>query len=230
MTPTDSAALNLAYNTNKDELRMPEYGRHVQSMIAYCLTIDDKQHRSKVAQSIIDVIGNLNPELRDNPDYHHKLWDHLHVMSDFMLDVESPFERPTRNGLATTPEQVPYPVTNMGKRYYGVIIKRAIETVSAMDESEDRDAMAYDLANQMKRAYLSWNKDHVADDIIWSDLKAMSDGVLGDNQERLSVTKGAISPTAPIRVRKKKKQPLYSKRSNKSPNRGSNRRGFQKRK
>src|SRR5210317_1630695 len=94
------AALALDYNTDREDLRMPEYGRHVQSMIEYCLTLPDREHRTKVANSIIDVIGNLNPALRDNPDSRHKLWDHLFVMSNFELDVDCPYPTPTREKLS----------------------------------------------------------------------------------------------------------------------------------
>ena len=100
------AALALDYNTDREDLRMPEYGRHVQSMIAYCLTLPDREHRTKVANSIIDVIGNLNPGLRDNPDYRHKLWDHLFVMSNFELDVDCPYPTPTREKLTPTMEKL----------------------------------------------------------------------------------------------------------------------------
>ena len=207
MNNTDSAAFNLAYNTDRETLRMPEYGRHVQSMIAYCMTLTNREQRTKVAHSIIDVIGNLNPSLRDDPEYKHKLWDHLRVMSDFGLDVDAPYPTPTREGLAGRPEHVNYPKALDGARYYGVLIQNGIASVASMEDSDDRREMEYDLANQMKRAYLAWNKDFVEDEFIWNDLKRLSGGALGNHPEELSVKRGYVSPSAPIRQKKKKKKP-----------------------
>jgi len=98
----------MEYNTDRTQLKIPEYGRNVQRMVDYCLTIEDKEHRSKVAQSIIDVIGNLNPAIRDAPDYAHKLWDHLFIMSDFELDVDSPYPIPTAESFVGLPDEVSY--------------------------------------------------------------------------------------------------------------------------
>ena len=191
------AALALDYNTDREDLRMPEYGRHVQSMIEYCLTLPDREHRTKVANSIIDVIGNLNPALRDNPDYRHKLWDHLFVMSNFELDVDCPYPTPTREKLSGKPDAVPYPQKSRSHRYYGNILQNLISTVADMEASEDRDAMELDIANQMKRAYLSWNKDNVDDAVIFAELRILSGGRLGQEKAALSVNRGVVSQNAP---------------------------------
>jgi hypothetical protein len=116
----------MEYNTERTTLKIPEYGRNVQRMVDYCLTIEDKEHRSKVAQSIIDVIGNLNPAIRDAPDYAHKLWDHLFIMSDFELDVESPYPIPTAESFVGLPDEVPYPVKSRKFRHYGSIVKTMV--------------------------------------------------------------------------------------------------------
>ena len=212
MDTSNIAALSLDYNTDREQLRMPEYGRHMQSMIEYCLTLPDRDHRTKVANSIIDVIGNLNPSLRDNPDYRHKLWDHLFVLSDFQLDVDCPYPIPTREKLGEKPEAVPYPQKSRSHRYYGNIIQSLIATVSAMEPSEERDAMELDIANQMKRAYLSWNKDTVDDAVIYAELRILSGGRLGQEKTTLSVNRGVVSQNAPLHTRTKKKSKANFKR------------------
>tara|TARA_B100000768_G_scaffold177580_1_gene191993 strand:- start:512 stop:1180 length:669 start_codon:yes stop_codon:yes gene_type:complete len=215
MDTTKIAALALDYNTDREHLIMPEYGRHVQSMIEYCQTLTDRDHRTKVATSIVDIIGNLNPQLRDNPDYRHKLWDHLFVMSNFSLDVDSPYPILTKEKLSKRPDVVAYPKKSRTHRYYGNVLQAMIHTVSEMEVSEERDLMEFDIANQMKRAYLSWNKDNVDDSIIFSELKILSAGKLGNINTTLTVAKGVKSQNAPLNTKsKKKKKPQFKRKAN----------------
>ncbi|MDG1880849.1 MAG: DUF4290 domain-containing protein [Schleiferiaceae bacterium] len=215
MDTTKIAALALDYNTDREHLIMPEYGRHVQSMIEYCQTLTDRDHRTKVATSIVDIIGNLNPKLRDNPDYRHKLWDHLFVMSNFSLDVDSPYPILTKEKLHKRPDLVGYPKKSRTHRYYGNVLQAMIKTVSEMESSEERDLMEFDIANQMKRAYLSWNKDNVDDSIIFSELRILSAGKLGNIDTTLTVAKGVKSQNAPLNTKsKKKKKPQFKRKAN----------------
>ncbi len=215
MDTTKIAALTLDYNTDREHLIMPEYGRHVQSMIEYCQTLTDRNHRTKVATSIVDIIGNLNPQLRDNPDYRHKLWDHLFVMSNFSLDVDSPYPILTKEKLSERPDQVAYPKKSRTHRYYGNVLQTMIQTISEIDPSEERDLMEFDIANQMKRAYLSWNKDNVDDSVIFSELRILSAGKLGDIKIPLTVAKGVKSQNAPLNTKsKKKKKPQFKRKAN----------------
>lgn len=215
MDTTKIAALTLDYNTDREHLIMPEYGRHVQSMIEYCQTLTDRNHRTKVATSIVDIIGNLNPQLRDNPDYRHKLWDHLFVMSNFSLDVDSPYPILTKEKLSERPDQVAYPKKSRTHRYYGNVLQTMIQTISEIDPSEERDLMEFDIANQMKRAYLSWNKDNVDDSVIFSELRILSAGKLGNINIPLTVAKGVKSQNAPLNAKsKKKKKPQFKRKAN----------------
>ena len=215
MDTTKIAALALDYNTDREHLIMPEYGRHVQSMIVYCQTLTDRDHRTKVATSIVDIIGNLNPKLRDNPDYRHKLWDHLFVLSNFSLDVDSPYPILTKEKLSKRPDLVEYPKKSRTHRYYGNVLQAMIKTVSEMESSEERDLMEFDIANQMKRAYLSWNKDNVDDSIIFSELRILSAGKLGNIDTTLTVAKGVKSQNAPLNTKsKKKKKPQFKRKAN----------------
>ncbi|QTN38968.1 DUF4290 domain-containing protein [Cryomorphaceae bacterium] len=174
----------MQYNTEKEKLKIPEYGRHVQQMVDYAVTIEDKEKRQKVAQAIIDVIGNLNPHLRDVPDFKHKLWDHLFIMSDFELDVESPYPKPTRDSFEERPDKIDYPQERIKYRYYGKNVIKMIETVSEMEDLEHRPQMIRQLANHMKKSYLNWNKDSVEDKVILDHLAELSAGKLALNEDQ----------------------------------------------
>ena len=178
--------LGMQYNTQRGEMRIPEYGRNVQKMVAYCLTVEDVEHRNEVAHSIIDVIGNLNPHLRDVPDYRHKLWDHLFIMSNFKLDVESPYPIPTQETFESKPDLVEYPVRNLRFRYYGKVVLGMIAKVTEMEDNEERKAMLTAIANQMKKNYLAWNKDTVQDVVILNDINTISKGQLDTEGIRLA--------------------------------------------
>ena len=220
------AALSLDYNTDREQLIMPEYGRHVQSMIEYCLSISEKNHRKKVTHTIVDIIGNLNPKLRDSEDYKHKLWDHLLVMSNFNLDVNSPYPIMTKEKLSQRPDNVAYPKKSRTHRYYGNVLQNMIHTVAQLPKSSERDIMEFDIANQMKRAYLSWNKDYVDDSVIFSELKILSGGKLGLTPSLLTVAKGVKSQNAPLNTKsKKKKKPQFKRKGNYSSRTKSNHSG-----
>ena len=168
----------MEYNTERSQLKIPEYGRNVQRMVDYCLTLEDREHRNKVAQSIIDVIGNLNPAIRDAPDYAHKLWDHLFIMSDFGLDVDSPYPIPTAESFVGLPDEMPYPKKSNRFRHYGSIVKNMIAHAKGLEDGEEKEALVYGIAYAMKRNYLKYNKDTVDDSTILNDLKEMSENAL----------------------------------------------------
>lgn len=170
--------LGMQYNTQRGGMQIPEYGRNVQKMVAYCLTVEDKEHRNVVAHSIIDVIGNLNPHLRDVPDYRHKLWDHLFIMSGFKLDVESPYPIPTEETFESKPELLEYPERNLRFRYYGKVAIGMLKKVAEMEDNDERTAIITAIANQMKKNYLAWNKDTVEDSLILSDIGKITDGLI----------------------------------------------------
>ena len=166
----------MQYNTTREPLIIPEYGRHVQEMINHCKTIEDKDERNDFAQAIIEVMGNLNPHLRDIPDFQHKLWDQLFIMSKFNLDVESPYPIPDAADFESRPNRIPYPGYTNRYRYYGRNIQRMIDVAISWEDGEKRDGLIQSIANQMKKSYLLWNKDNVDDNVIFNQLKEMSDG------------------------------------------------------
>lgn len=186
MTPPLQDVPHLEYNSTRPQMLIPEYGRNVQKMIDYAVGLPERDHRNRVALSIIETIGNLNPHLRDNPDYRHKLWDHLFIMSNFQLDVDSPYPKPTPETFSGKPAQVPYPRKSAKLRYYGNILKDMIAKAKTMEPGAERDAFAMAIATTMKKSYLTWNKDTVDDATIWADLERLSDGVLPAQQKALA--------------------------------------------
>lgn len=167
---------NLEYNTERPKLFIPEYGRHFQKMVDHAVAIEDREERNKVANSIISVMGNLQPHLRDVPDFQHKLWDQLFIMADFKLDVDSPFPITSKEVLQQRPEPLEYPQNHPKYRFYGNNIKRMIDVAVKWEEGDMRSGLEYAIANHMKKCYLVWNKDTVEDSVIFNHLKELSDG------------------------------------------------------
>ena len=165
----------MEYNTSLSKLIIPEYGRNVQKMVHSIIDIEDREKRNHQAKSIIEVMGNLNPHLRDVPDFKHKLWDHLFIMSDFHLDVDSPYDRPSKESFEEKPEMLKYSDNNIKFRHYGKILPLIIKRTIDLDEGEYKDFLVFTIANHMKKSYLTWNKANVEDELILKHLSQMSD-------------------------------------------------------
>lgn len=168
----------MEYNTNLPKLIIPEYGRNVQKMVHSIIEIEEREKRNHQAKAIIEVMGNLNPHLRDVPDFKHKLWDHLFIMSDFQLDVDSPYDKPSKESLEGKPEKLEYSDNNIKLRHYGKIIPQIIRRAIELEEGEYKEALVLCLANHMKKLYLTWNKSTVEDEVILKHLSQLSDNKL----------------------------------------------------
>ncbi len=178
----------MEYNTSLPHLIIPEYGRNVQKMVHSIIEIEDREKRNHQARAIIEVMGNLNPHLRDVPDFKHKLWDHLFIMSDFTLDVDSPYDKPSKESLKEKPEKVPYSENNIKLRYYGKILPQIIDRAIEIEDGDHKDIMVFCIANHMKKSYLTWNKSTVEDEAILKHLDQLSAGKLTmKDQFKLSV-------------------------------------------
>lgn len=179
---------DIEYNTERPKLIIPEYGRHMQKMVDQAVATEDPVERNKIAKSIIAVMGNLNPHLRDVPDFQPMLWDQLFIISDFKLDVDSPFPIPTREELAERPEPLEYPQNFPRYRFYGNNIKRMIDVAVTWEEGDKRDGLVITIANHMKKCFLNWNKDTVDDSVIFKHLYELSDGKINykDSTEQLT--------------------------------------------
>lgn len=182
---------HLEYNAERPYLIIPEYGRHLQKLIDSAKAIEDRDERNKAAKYIIQVMGNLNPHLRDVLDFQHKLWDQLFIMSDFMLEVDSPYPIPSREVLQLRPDPLKYPQNFPKYRFYGNNIKYMIDVANNWDEGEMKNALIKVIANHMKKSYLSWNKDTVTDEVIFEHLYELSDGKInmtGSSEVLLTTT------------------------------------------
>ena len=168
----------MEYNSQRPKLIISEYGRHIQKMVDNACAIEDREQRNQAARAIIVVMGQLNPHLRDQSDFRHKLWDHLFIMSDFRLDVDSPYPSPSRESLATKPSKLQYPSNLIRYKHYGKIVENLIDNARKIEDPALKESMVSAIAHHLKKSYLAWNRDSVADDIIFKDLKDLSSGSL----------------------------------------------------
>lgn len=195
------------YNSQRKKLPLPEYGRNIQNMVEFVMTIEDRESRNKHAQTVVDVMGNLYPFLRDVAEFKHKLWDHLAIMTDFKLDIDYPYDLPSPEILTSKPNIVPYSQHRIRYKHYGRTMELLIEEAAKL-EGEEKEVMIELLANHMKKSYLAWNKDAVEDDKIFMDIKELSKGKLSiDTELKLAEIKQLIS--------KPKKKKTKDNKSNK---------------
>jgi hypothetical protein len=191
------------YNSSRKKLILPEYGRNIQKMVNHIKTIEDRDERNKAARTVIAVMGNLNPHLRDVADFKHKLWDHLAIISDFELDIDSPYETPKKESLQSKPKKVPYQQHKIRKKHYGRSIVLMIEKAVALEPGEERDDLVKMIAYHMKKSYLTWNREAVSDEEIFNDMKTLSGGVLEVNPElKLPETKDILAKNRPAGKKK----------------------------
>ena len=183
------------YNTTRKKLILAEYGRNVQNMVKYIVDLPTKDERNRYAQVVIDLMGFLNPHLRDVADFKHKLWDHLHIISDFKIDVDSPYPKPAEDAIRFKPAPLSYPQQRIKYKHYGKTVELMISRAKNIEDPERKQAMIQSIANFMKMAYVTWNKDSVADETIIKDLREMSNGALqledNVNLQRVEVRQAA---------------------------------------
>lgn len=175
---TPLSAVPFDYNTQRPRLIIPEYGRHVQRMVEHVMDVEDRVERTRMSHAIILVIGRLNPQLRNSENGDRTLWDHLYIMSEFKLDVDGPFPKPTAEELDTKPERVPYPKQTIRFGHYGKMVERLIATCMAKEDGGEKEALTLLIANLMKKQFLTWNRDSVGDGVIFKDLAELSKGKL----------------------------------------------------
>ena len=195
----------LTYNTQLSRLTLPEYGRNIQRMVDYCLTIPDRDERTACAHTIVSTMSTLFPSLRSTPGFRQKLWDHLAILSDFRLDIDYPVEVIRPDSLGTLPDALPYAFDEAPRRrHYGKYLERMVETAASMPEGEEREALALLLANQMKKLMLAVAPDGVDDEKIFKDLREISHGeiILDPMKHRLYEFQAAPVPSS----KKKKKK------------------------
>lgn len=188
----------MQYNTTRGKLLLPEYGRNVQNMIRHAMEIEDREERQRAAQAIIEVMGQLNPHLRDVDDFRHKLWTHLFIMSDFKLDVDSPYEIPKKEMLDEKPDEMEYPKSKIRYGHYGQYTQKILESAKDIESEEEKAYLTDQMGNFMKRQFLSHNNNAVENNVIAEQLNELSQGTLKiDNPDDLITTKQMLKTITP---------------------------------
>lgn len=192
------------YNTRRNKLVLPEYGRNIQKMVDHILSIEDRDERNRAAKSIIAVMGNLNPHLRDVNDFKHKLWDHLAIISEFKIDIDAPYELLTPEVLEEKPNKIPYDQKRIRYKHYGHSIKLMIDKAVEMEEGEEKSDLMKMIANHMKKSFLTWNREAVDNKEIFADFKTLSGGKLElDPNLELTETRDILIKSAYVPRKKK---------------------------
>jgi|SRR5574344_61302 hypothetical protein len=167
--------IKLYYNTEREKLEMPEYGRNILNMVEMLRGIEDRTKRSEQARAVVKAMEVLNPQVHQQEDYEHKLWDHLYMMAGYDLDIDSPYPAPLKEEKETRPQMLPLNTKPIKARHYGRNIESIIDLITTLDEGEMKTSMIVALATYMRQQYLIWNKDSVADETIFSDIEKLSD-------------------------------------------------------
>jgi hypothetical protein len=168
----------MKYNTQREKLVLPEYGRYIHEWINYCCSLTDREERNICARAIVQVMGNMNPQLRDSEDFHHKLWDHLFIISQNRLDIDSPYPKPELPGDLPPPEKIQYPSGAIKYRPYGKTIEKIIEKAKTLPEGEEKNELIRQIANHLKKSYMNWNKEQISDEVVFRHLEEISKGEL----------------------------------------------------
>ena len=199
----------MEYNTNRTKLLMPEYGRNIQQMVEYCKSLPSKEERNEVAKTIVEFMGQRNPHLRDEENYKHKLWDHLYILADYDLDVDAPYPFPTKEELDQKPNRMDYPSFENEYKFYGKSILQLIDRAIELEEGEEKEALIQVIANNMKKSYNVYNKEHVQDEVIFRHLKELS-------QDKLDLTGIETLDKSKIYHPSRNKRNNYKKRNHHS--------------
>lgn len=219
------------YNGTRPQLVIPEYGRNIQKMVQYAMTLEDREERNKCVRAIISVMGQLFPHLRDIEDFNHKLWDHLQIMSGFKLDVDSPYPKPDAAHLESKPDRLPYPQNEIRFGHYGHYVDMMVQKCAAMEEGEEKQAFSLAIANLMKYNATNWNRNIVHDDVILKDLSFLSKGKIrleGEThlQAVKPITTGGFKEYDTVRFGKNNKNNKHKNNKHKNNKNNKNRRKF----
>ena len=168
----------LDYNTQREKLVMPEYGREIQKMVDHAVSLTSKAERQKCAQTIVKMMETKVPQIRENADYRQTLWDHLYLMSHKELDIDWPFDVTAAEKLHDKPQPIPLPKDHIKLRHYGKLIEELFEKLKTMPAGEERDMLTYYTANQMKRDLTTWGHGSMDDEKVANDLAYYTDGVI----------------------------------------------------
>ena len=202
----------MEYNTNAKRLALPEYGRNIQNMVDYCLTINNKEERNRCANAIISIMGNMFPHLRDVNDFKHILWDHLAIMANFELDVDYPYEVLKKENLYQRPPHVLYKDSEIVFRHYGQTLERLINKATELEEGAEKETLIHLIANQMKKSFILWNKDSVDNRKILKDLAELSGRRIVRNEETFKLADAVDLVDSTVRNNTKKNKKNHTRK------------------
>ena len=203
------------YNYTRRKLFLPEYGRHIHEMVDSLLQIEDRAERTRQAKAVIAVMGNLNPTLRDTEDFKHKLWDHLFIMSDFQLDVDSPYAQPSRQDLTIVPQKLPYPQTKVIFKHYGKYAQRFVKAIATETGSKRAEEEMMNVARFMRSKSYEFNNEHPNNDSIIRDIHIMAGGKADIDLTAVSTIRSEYRPGGAQRQQKRGKMQRNNGRNNK---------------
>ena len=166
----------MTYNTQREKLILPEYGRAIQEMVDICLQIEDRQERQRCAETIIDIMVTMNPNVSQQPDYEHKLWDQLAILSNYQLDIDFPYEVVRAEEITSRPKPLKYPMQRIRYRHYGHLTEDFMKVLKNMPEGEERERLTSMMANFMKRSLYNWNRDAMDERKVRADVESYTDG------------------------------------------------------
>lgn len=212
----------LKYNTEREKLIISEYGRNIQVMINHLIEIEDREKRTEAAHFIVNVMAQMNPQVKESNDYIHKLWDHLHIISDYKLDVDGPFAPPQQGVITVKPEHVGYQKHNIRHGHYGHYVSELLKKIEETEDEQKREVLLIAMANQMKRDYLNWNRETVNDLLILDDLHKLSGGRFSlPTDTKLVSTNEILNKTQMVQqtVKKKKINKKQTTKKQQNPNR-----------
>lgn len=215
----------MIYNTRREAITMREYGRHMQRFVEHVKALPSKEERQVAAEQIIEMMSILNPQNKSTADYKQKLWDHLHVMANFELDVESPYPVPAPEEAQIRPSEVPYPKSRIRMRHYGKNVEAMVQRAVELEEPEKKDALVQIIANFMKLAYKNWSNEEVSNDLIREDLRTLSNGKLNvSNDMHIEVKVSANAPGSSQNQNRKKSKGKFNKGGNRNQTGGNKKR------
>lgn len=209
----------MEYNSTREPLFIKEYGRNVQKLIEYAMSIEDREKRNRIARAIVNIMGQMNPQIRESSDYKQKLWDHLFLISEFKLDVDSPYPMPEPKPAQSRREKLSYKSNHIQFRMYGANIQKMIDIAAEYEDGPEKEAFTRAIANQLKKSYLNWNRETVTDVVIFDHLSTLSKSRLKISDEtRLRATTDLLPPVKKKPFQKNRNGQFHSnKNRNKKP-------------